>query len=118
MRISDWSSDVCSSDLPSEPGAGIQRAVITIGGAAQPGGEPDEDDDTIKPLPERLMTELTAHRTLALRSAVGADPDTAYLAVLHALALKTFYRFSTATCLEIEAKHSAFGHQEIGRAHV
>src|SRR3546814_17078700 len=60
------------------------------------------------------MTELTAHRTLALRSAVGADPDTAYLAVLHALALKTFYRFSTATCLEIEAKHSAFGHQVPG----
>ncbi|KAA9014872.1 DNA-binding protein [Sphingobium limneticum] len=99
---------------PSEPDAGIQRAVITIGGAAQLGGEPDEDDDTIKPLPERLMTELTAHRTLALRNAVGADPDTAYLAVLHALALKTFYRFSTATCLEIEAKHSAFGHQVPG----
>src|SRR3546814_4669384 len=28
MRISDWSSDVCSSDLPGEPGhAGIRRDV-------------------------------------------------------------------------------------------
>jgi ParB family chromosome partitioning protein len=89
----------------------VQRKVITLGGAAQPGPEAEEEDDAIKPLPERLMTELTAHRTLALREAVGCDPDTAYLAVLHALALKTFYRFSTATCLELEVKHSTFGHQ-------
>src|SRR5690606_11840080 len=89
----------------------VQRAVITLGSAAQPSPEADEEEDAIKPLPERLMTELTAHRTLALRDAVGGDPDTAYLAVLHALALKTFYRFSTATCLELEVKHSTFGHQ-------
>lgn len=89
----------------------VQRTVITLGGAAQPGPEAEEEDDAIKPLPERLMTELTAHRTLALREAVGSDPDTAYLAVLHTLALKTFYRFSTATCLELEVKHSSFGHQ-------
>ncbi len=96
---------------PSAPEGGVQRAVITLGGAAQPSPEPDEEEDAIKPLPERLMTELTAHRTLALRDAVGGDPDTAYLAVLHALALKTFYRFSTATCLELEVKHMTFGHQ-------
>ena len=29
------------------------------------------------------MTELTAHRTLALRDALANDPDTAFLAVLH-----------------------------------
>lgn len=96
---------------PSAPEGGVQRAVITLGGAAQPSPEADEEEDAIKPLPERLMTELTAHRTLALRDTVGGDPDTAYLAVLHALALKTFYRFSTATCLELEVKHSTFGHQ-------
>jgi ParB family chromosome partitioning protein len=27
----------------------------------------DEDDEALKPLPERLVMELTAHRTLALR---------------------------------------------------
>ena len=37
------------------------------------------------------MTELTAHRTLALREAVANDPDTAFLAMLHALCLKLFY---------------------------
>jgi ParB family transcriptional regulator, chromosome partitioning protein len=93
------------------PDGGVQRAVITLGGAAQASADADEEDDAIKPLPERLMTELTAHRTLALRDAVGSDPDTAYLAVLHAMVLKTFYRFSTATCLELEVKHSTFGHQ-------
>jgi ParB family chromosome partitioning protein len=38
------------------------------------------------------MTELTAHRTLALREVVANDPDAAYLAILHALCLKLFYR--------------------------
>jgi len=75
---------------PSASEGGVQRAVITLGSAAQPSAEADEEEDAIKPLPERLMTELTAHRTLALRDAVGGDPDTAYLAVLHAMALKTF----------------------------
>jgi len=96
---------------PSASEGGVQRAMITLGSAAQPSPEADEEEDAIKPLPERLMTELTAHRTLALRDAVGGDPDTAYLAVLHALALKTFFRFSTATCLELEVKRSTFGHQ-------
>ena len=51
------------------------------------------------------MTELSAHRTLALREALANDPDTAFLAVLHALALKTFYgSYTVDTCLEIEAK--------------
>ena len=33
-----------------------------------------EEDDGIKPLAERLVTELTAHRTLALRDALANDP--------------------------------------------
>src|SRR5450432_704211 len=44
----------------------VQRAVITVGGASAEPVE-EEDDDTVKPLPDRLITELTAHRTLALR---------------------------------------------------
>jgi ParB family chromosome partitioning protein len=57
------------------------------------------------------MTELTAHRTLALREAVANDPDTAFLAVLHALCLKLFYRYALDTCLEVEAKSVLFGTQ-------
>jgi ParB family chromosome partitioning protein len=57
------------------------------------------------------MTELTAHRTLALREAVANDPDTAFLAMLHALCLKLFYRFGLDSCLEVEAKSVLFGSQ-------
>jgi ParB family chromosome partitioning protein len=60
------------------------------------------------------MAELTAHRTLALRDAVATDPDTAFLAMLHALCLKLFYRYGLDSCLEIEAKSVLFGTQVQG----
>lgn len=95
---------------------GQTRAVITIGG--QHLAEPDggEEDDTLRPLSERLVTELTAHRTLALRDAVAIDPDTAHLAVLHALCLPAFYHFGSDTCLELVAKSASFGTQAPGLA--
>jgi ParB family transcriptional regulator, chromosome partitioning protein len=81
----------------------------------EPGEETDpEEDDWLKPLPDRLMTELTAHRTLALRHALGGDPDTAFLASLHVLCLKLFYRYGSDSCLEIDAKSIAFGQQASG----
>ena len=46
----------------------VHRAVITIGGEASPA---EDEDDALAPLPDRLMMELTAHRTLALRDAVA-----------------------------------------------
>ena len=90
--------------------------VITIGGetpspaaAAAP-----EEDDGIKPLGDRLVGELTAHRTLALRDALANDPNTAFLTVLHALCLKAFYRYASESCLEIELKSASFGVQAPG----
>ena len=76
-------------------------------------GEPvdeTEEDDGNRPLSDRLMTELTAHRTLALREAVANDPDIALRAALHALCLKLFYHYGFDSCLEIEAKSVLFGH--------
>jgi ParB family transcriptional regulator, chromosome partitioning protein len=118
-------------EAPVEPAAGgegepvaaagsagaVQRAVITIGGAPT-GPEPDasEEDDTIRPLSDRLVTELTAHRTLALRDAVANDPQVAFQAVLHALCLTAFYRYAADTCLEITAKQSGFSAQAPGLA--
>ncbi|MEQ8285732.1 ParB/RepB/Spo0J family partition protein [Thalassospira sp.] len=69
---------------------------------------PDEEDEGIKPLSDRLVMELTAHRTLALRDALAGDPDIAFIAVLHGLALQTFYRYATDSCLEITWKSSGF----------
>lgn len=74
--------------------------VITVGGA--PVEPEDGDDDAIKPLPDRLIAELTAHRTLALRNALADNPAVAFAAVLHNFVLATFYRFATSNgCLEI-----------------
>ena len=67
-----------------------------------------------KPIPDRLMTELTAYRTLALRDALGQNWDVAFLAALHALCLKLFYRYATDSCVEIEVKSVVFGSQAPG----
>jgi ParB family chromosome partitioning protein len=96
------------------PGASMNGATAPRGSAprpADPSTEVDEDDGGVRPLSDRLMTELTAHRTLALREAVANDPDTAFLAMLHALCLKLFYRFGLDSCLEVEAKSVLFGTQ-------
>jgi ParB family chromosome partitioning protein len=68
-----------------------------------PEPEPEEEaGDAGKPLPDSLIRDLTAHRTLGLRLALGEQPDMALIAVVHALAAQTYYRGgSTAHCLEI-----------------
>lgn len=65
--------------------------------------EPEEDG---KPLSDPLVRDLTAHRTLGLRLALGDQPDIALLAVTHALAAQTFYRGVDATCLELRPTSS------------
>ena len=75
----------------AEPEVSHQRAVITLGGEPNTPSEEEEDEtDAIKPLPERLVVELTAHRTLALRDAVANNPRIAMTALLHRLVLDCF----------------------------
>jgi ParB family chromosome partitioning protein len=78
---------------------------------AQP--EPEEDDG-LAPISDRLMAELTAHRTLGLRNALGSRPDVAFVAALHALTLKVFYHYGTESCLELDLKSVSFGSQAPG----
>jgi ParB family chromosome partitioning protein len=93
----------------------IQRTVITVAGSGPPAPETEaEEEDGLKPLSERLVTELTAHRTLALRDALANDPGTAFAAVLHTLCLGAFYRMVSGTCLEISAKSTGFTIQAPG----
>lgn len=72
-------------------------------GDGLPEPEPEEDaGDAGKPLSDALIRDLTAHRTLGLRLALGEQPDMALIAVVHTLAAQTYYRGgSTAHCLEI-----------------
>ena len=91
-----------------EPSSPAVRAIITIGG--QPEAEEDEDN-TVKPLPDRLMSELTAYRTLALRDAVANNPQVAMTALLHKLCLDTFQHAAPGACLEASVRHVFFSVQ-------
>ena len=94
-------------DDGGEPSA-VQRAVITIGGQAEP---EEDEDDAVKPLPDRLLSELTAYRTLALRDAVANNPHVAMTALLHKLCLDTFQHAAPGACLEASVRHVFFSVQ-------
>jgi ParB family transcriptional regulator, chromosome partitioning protein len=79
-----------------------------------PAAEDEEVEDGLKPLSDRLVMELTAHRTLALRNALAQDPQVAFLAALHAITLRLFYRYAVDSCVEIEPRNAAFGSQVPG----
>jgi ParB family transcriptional regulator, chromosome partitioning protein len=98
--------------------AGPPRAVPPVDGAPAAGGEDaaDEDDGALRPLSDRLVAELTAHRTLALRDALGRDADAAHLAVLHFLCLSAFYHHGSTSCLELTARSAGFPAQAPGLA--
>ena len=94
----------------SLPGAVGLETTERLGDPSQPAVVEEDEGDARRPLPERLVTELTAHRTLGLRAALAEDPDVALVAVLHALALRTFYgsqAHDPASCLEVEAKSAS-----------
>ena len=92
-------------ELPSEPDADPAADDDAVGGmtANYDGGDvvildehiAEEEDEGLSPISDRLMTELTSYRTLGLRHALGERPDVAFLAALHVLTLKTFYRYGS-----------------------
>lgn len=94
-----------SSWKPS--GTSVGGTVITSAG--QPittDPSEDEDDCAMKPLPERLIMELTAHRTLALREAIGRSPDVALTLLLLKLVTDTFRTSSASgSCLDASVRH-------------
>lgn len=113
-------------ELPIKPEpepevAGEARALAASYGAGesitaddQPPATELEEDEGMKPLSDRLVSELTAYRTVALRLAVSERPDVAYLAVLHALTLKVFYSYAQDSCLELDLRAVSFPAQMPG----
>ncbi len=108
----DPESDASAEDEDERAMAASYEGVETAVSAA-PEAEPDEDEG-LSPISDRLMTELTAHRTLGLRHALGERPDVAFLAALHVLTLKTFYHYGSDSCLELDVKSVSFGTQAPG----
>ena len=102
-----------SSTEGHEASASVQRTAISVAG--HPADTEEDDEDAAKPLPDRLITELTAHRTLALRDALAENPAITFQAVLHNFVLTAFYRFaSSGSCLEIGLRTPTFPAQAPG----
>jgi ParB family chromosome partitioning protein len=64
-----------------------------------------EDADGVAPLSEKLVAELTAYRASALRNELAQHPETALIALVHALALVTFFEGCEGSCLEITPRN-------------
>jgi ParB family chromosome partitioning protein len=93
-----------NSNMPN--GAAVTN-VVPIDTAS--GRDEEEDSEILKPLPDRLVAELTAWRTLALQDAFAQNPSTAFAAVLHAFVLGAFYMASRESCLELSLSKVSFG---------
>lgn len=105
---------VLPEDMPAEPEDGHDEAEgyddgivhCSDGDDADGGGmngAPDiepEEDDGLKPLSDRLLTELTAWRTLALRDAFAGNPHIALTELLHTLVRDLYWQVSGVDCLE------------------
>ena len=102
---------VQSDGLDEVDGIDASADEVTAPDASE---EAEEEDDGLKPLSDRLVMELTAHRTLALRDALASDPQTAFLAALHALTLRLFYHYPLDSCVEITPHSAGFGAQAPG----
>lgn len=86
------------------------------GEAAQQAEAEDEEDegDADAPLPDGLVRDLTAHRTLGLRLALGERTDVAMVALTHALVVDLFYQGARQSCLDIGAGSDALDNHAPG----
>ncbi len=77
----------------------------------QPEGDQqiEEDEESGKPVSDSLIRDLSAHRTLALRVALGDRPDVAMVALTHTLAAQLFYSYAEAGCLEVRPTATPLG---------
>jgi ParB family chromosome partitioning protein len=110
--VADPESDVSAEDKDERAIAASSvraEAIVTTEAVAE-----SEEDEGLSPISDRLMTELTSHRTLGLRHALGEQPDVAFRAALHVLTLKTFYHYGSDSCLELDLKSVSFGTQAPG----
>ncbi|MET2831252.1 ParB/RepB/Spo0J family partition protein [Mesorhizobium shangrilense] len=106
----DEEADGEDRDVSHADDDGANRVVVNgrlVNGASDGAEEPE--DEGIKPLPDRLVFDLTAQKTLALRNALASDVDIAFVTVLHALVLQVFYRFAKDSCLEVILTSNSFG---------
>jgi ParB family transcriptional regulator, chromosome partitioning protein len=115
QQSADQDEETPSTTDPSAmPRAFGVTAIVLDSGLNPVAAEEDDDGDAVKPLSERLLAELSAHRTVALRNAVAACPDVAFRSVLHGMCLRVFYHASADNCMEISTTVSGMTSQAPG----
>ncbi|AVA14723.1 ParB/RepB/Spo0J family partition protein [Sphingopyxis sp. MG] len=77
-------------------------------GTPAAGSDGEEEGEGLRPLPDRLVSDLTAWRTLALQDAFAKDPAIAFAAVLHSLVLGCFYAGTRESCVQVAANRVYF----------
>ncbi len=83
VRPEDRVASTCGQ-ASGNPATGQEPALSGQSGSAGPNASEDADDvetEATARLSDRLIAELTAYRTLALRESLADDPDTALLAL-------------------------------------
>lgn len=96
---------VCATDeISSGRDNCAHRAAILIAGPM----DAQHEEREVKALPERLLGELTAHRTIALRDALASNPHVALTALLHKFVLDIFAQGPTPGCLEASVRQVGF----------
>ncbi len=91
------------------PGDSTTGSTVVVHGQGDNDQAADEIDDVVRPLPDRLVSELTAERTLALRDAVAKAPGAAFTALLHALCLSVFRSHGVNGCVQIGVTQAWLG---------
>ncbi|HAL08129.1 MAG TPA: chromosome partitioning protein ParB, partial [Brevundimonas sp.] len=82
---------VRAEDVVREPPPAETESELDDGPSSPAAEDRQELDERSAALSDRLVIDLTAHRTMGLRDAVQADPNAALTIVVHALALQVFY---------------------------
>ncbi|CAN7737778.1 ParB/RepB/Spo0J family partition protein [Rhizobium leguminosarum] len=96
------------ADIGDAGNASSSADGISVNGKPVSNDDAEEEDDTLRPLSDRLIVDLTATRTVALRNALANDPVIAFVAVLHAFVLKIFYLYGSESCLELTLQSAKF----------
>jgi len=102
--------DVPAPVEAEEPEDGGDDAAAARDGDGDGGGVEDEEaEDALAPLSDKLIADLTAHRTAGLRDALAENPDVALLCLVHALALRTFHGAVPASCIDVRCGSVGLG---------
>jgi ParB family chromosome partitioning protein len=69
--------------------------------SAKSASSDERDESKTSGLPDTLVADLSAHRTAALRVTLAEQPDLALTALVHVLALRTFFDPIGSNCVDV-----------------